>query len=236
MLVASDHALIGDSVRAALATRGHEVVAIRWPSGARRVSRLRRPPPAEALTEAGLLLSDLDSWSRIDAATLVVERIDVPWVVLTTSRRGPAWGALLAAGVEVVLPGETGLEHVSEVLEWVAARRIETPDDERTELEAAWRETCARHAEVTERLGLLTPREREVLGLMYGGSSVAGIAETLEVTPATVRTQVKAVLRKLEVRTQLAAVATFDDALDTWDQRPPRRPPSPQPSRPPSTG
>ena len=230
VLVASDHALIGDSVRAALTHRGHEVVVIRWPKRARRVSRRQRPPPTEALTEIGLLLSDLDSWSRINAARLVVERVRLPWVVVTTSPRGPAWGGVLAAGVEVVVPGDAGLEHVNDLLLSVAWHQISTPTDERTELEATWRETCARHREVTERISLLTPREGEVLRLMYGGSSVAAIAETFEVTPATVRTQVKAVLRKLNVKTQLAAVATFGDALDGLDERVPRVPPGRDPA------
>ena len=227
VLVASDHALIGDSVRAALANRGHEVVVIRWPRASGRLSKRRTPPPAEELTEVGLLLSDLDSWSRVDAATTVVDRIRVPWVALTTSPRGPVWGGLLAAGVEVVLPVDTGLEQVNEALLSVARRQSPTAEEERAELEEAWRETCARHLEVTERISQLTPREREVLRLMYDGASVAGIAEAFEVTPATVRTQVKAVLRKLHVKSQLAAVALFDSALDGLDRRVPLPLPGP---------
>jgi DNA-binding NarL/FixJ family response regulator len=232
VLVASPHALIGDAVRAAFVHRGHKVVVIRWPRDTRRVSRRRRPPPADGLTEIGLLLSDLDSWSRMDAATLVVERIRVPWVALTTTPRGPPWGGLFAAGVDVVLPGDTDLERVCDLLVSVAARQVATPTDERTGLEAAWREQCLRHRGVAERISRLTPREREVLDLLYLGSSVMGIAETFKVTPATVRTQVKAVLRKLGVKSQLAAVATFDIALDEFDQRVPYRVPSTRPVAP----
>ena len=58
-----------------------------------------------------------------------------------------------------------------------------------------------------------------VLRLRYEGSSVTRIADTFEVARATVRTRVKAVLRKLDVNTQLAAVAAFDDALDLFDLR-----------------
>jgi hypothetical protein len=54
----------------------------------------------------------------------------------------------------------------------------------------------------------------------------------LNVAPATVRSQVKAVLRKLDVNNQLAAVAAFDDVLDTVGQRPARLP---QPRRPPAS-
>jgi RNA polymerase sigma factor (sigma-70 family) len=231
VLVASDQALIADAVRAALASRGHDALVIRWPGDA-RLPGPRRAVASPAAVEVGLLLSDLDRWSRIRAATLIVERINVPWVALTASPRGPAWGGLLAAGARVVLPGTTRLDSISELLLSVVRNEIGTPEDERLELEEAWREMRARHDEVAERLSRLTPREREVLRLMYAGQSVARIAEMLEVAPATVRSQVKSVLRKLDVNTQLAAVAAFDDVLDLFDGRTVHRLPKPRPTEP----
>jgi two-component system nitrate/nitrite response regulator NarL len=219
VLVAADHVLVGGAVKAALARRGLQVVVIRWPSSKRRASRRRAPPPAASMTEVGLLLCDLESAVRIEAARSIVEGIPVPWLVLTTSPRGPTWGGLLDAGAAVVLSADTGLEHVCSVLSSVARQLVATPEDERSELETAWHEACARHRDVSERIGRLTPRELEVLRMMYGGCSVAEIAETFEVASETVRTQVKAVLRKLEVKTQLAAVAMFDDALEGIGQR-----------------
>jgi RNA polymerase sigma factor (sigma-70 family) len=231
VLVASDQALIAEAVRAALASRGHDTLVVRWPGGPRLPAR-RRPAAAPGVTQVGLLLSDLDRWSRIRAAMLVVERIDVPWVALTTAPRGPAWGALLAAGAEVVLPSTTRLDHISELLTAAVQHEITMSDEERVELENAWEEMRARHDEVAERLSRLTPREREVLRLMYAGSSVARIAEILEVAPATVRSQVKSVLRKLDVNTQLAAVAAFDDVLDVFDSRTAHHLPKPRPPAP----
>jgi DNA-binding NarL/FixJ family response regulator len=234
ILVASDQALIAEAVRAALDSRGHEVVIVRWP-GEERPKVRRRPSVRPPASQVGLLLSDLDRWSRVRAATLVVERINVPWAVLTTAPRGPAWGGLLAAGARVVLPAGTSLDDISDLLRSVVERRIATPAEERLELEAAWRDMRERHDEVIERFARLTPREREVLQLMYAGSSVAQIAEMLDVAPATVRSQVKSVLRKLAVNNQLAAVAAFDDVLDVLRRRPaphlptPRTPGSPRP-------
>ncbi|GAB7006821.1 hypothetical protein JCM18899A_42940 [Nocardioides sp. AN3] len=237
VLVASDQALIAEAVRAALASRGHDALVVRWPGEARsgeprpgesRAQGPRQIPRKDAALEVGLLLSDVDRWSRIRTAMLVVERIRVPWVALTTSERGPAWGALLSAGARLVLPGTTRLDRISELLSAVAQEQLATPADERVELEAAWSEMRAHHDAVAERFARLSPREREVLRLMYTGSSVAQIAEMLEVSPATVRSQVKSVLRKLDVNSQLAAVAVFDDVLDVLDRRPAIRPPKPR--------
>jgi len=205
--------LIAEAVRAALDSRGHDVIVVRWPGEKTRTPR-RRPAPPAPESQVGLLLSDLDRWSRIRAAILLVERIPVPWAVLTTSPRGPAWGGLLAVGARVVLPGSTRLDHITSVLSMVVRDELTMPAAERRELEASWEEMRTRHDAVAERLATLTPRESEVLRLMYAGSSVVQIAELLEVAPATVRSQVKAVLRKLDVNNQLAAVAAFDDVMD----------------------
>ena len=53
----------------------------------------------------------------------------------------------------------------------------------------------------------LSRRESEVLCLLMEGHSVAKIAESSFVSVGTVRTQVKAILRKLGVSSQAAAVA-----------------------------
>jgi DNA-binding NarL/FixJ family response regulator len=53
---------------------------------------------------------------------------------------------------------------------------------------------------------MLTPRERQVLGRLIEGNSVRDIARANVVSEATVRTQVKSILGKLEVSSQLAAV------------------------------
>ena len=53
----------------------------------------------------------------------------------------------------------------------------------------------------------LSRRENEVLCLLMEGHSVAKIAESSFVSVGTVRTQVKAILRKLGVNSQAAAVA-----------------------------
>jgi DNA-binding NarL/FixJ family response regulator len=59
------------------------------------------------------------------------------------------------------------------------------------------------------RMRSLTPRERTVLRLLYAGDNVRSIALLLDVSEATVRSQVKSVLRKLDVNSQLAARAAF---------------------------
>jgi DNA-binding CsgD family transcriptional regulator len=54
---------------------------------------------------------------------------------------------------------------------------------------------------------LLTPREREVLGLIAQGFTDRRIAEALRISPLTATTHVKRILRKLQVPSRSAAAA-----------------------------
>jgi DNA-binding NarL/FixJ family response regulator len=58
-----------------------------------------------------------------------------------------------------------------------------------------------------EKLIALTPREREILGLLAEGLRVKQIAERLTLSPATVHTHVRNAIAKLDVDTRTEAVA-----------------------------
>jgi DNA-binding NarL/FixJ family response regulator len=60
--------------------------------------------------------------------------------------------------------------------------------------------------------GRLTERESEVLRELTRGRTVAAIARSAVVSEATVRSQVRAILTKLGVRTQLEAVVAAQDS------------------------
>lgn len=60
-----------------------------------------------------------------------------------------------------------------------------------------------------DRLARLTPREREVLVLLASGASNSAIAATLVVSEATIKSHVRSVLRKFEVRNRTEAVARY---------------------------
>jgi len=204
--IASEQALVADAVRVSLASRDFRTSTLRWPGeqGQRRSS-------GRESHDVGLLLSDLDRWPRLRAACLMIARFSVPWVVLTEAPEGPMWGAVLDAGARIVLPSSTGLDEVGKVVVAVATGQLATPVAERERLIASWWELLQRRDMLEQRLHTLTPRENEVLRLLYAGDPVSRIAELLEVSPATVRSQVKAVLRKLDVNSQLSAVAIVGD-------------------------
>lgn len=201
--------MVAEAVRAALGSRGFDTGCVRWPGATtlrRRTARLGY--------DAGLLLSDLDRTPRVRAAMLVAQRWQTRWVVLTGAPRGPLWGAVLEAGAALVLPTETPLDQIVATLRTIGRHPRVAECQGRDDLVAAWARMQAEHEDLAARVASLTPREREVLTLLRAGDTVAGIARILDVAPATVRSQVKAVLRKLDVNSQLAAVAAYGRLLE----------------------
>ena len=218
--VASDHALVGEAVVAALRNRSFEPLLVRWPQAApdlvtkqpRRRRAFRRsvgPPP-----DVGLLLSDLTRMEHVLGAQTILAGLPLPWLVMAGIARGPAWGALYERGATLVVPSDTGLDQVSDLLtDMSAGRKPAAQRRNRRELIQGWRTLAAQRSDLTARLQTLTEREGEVLQQLHQGLAVRSIAERSEVTESTVRSQVKAILRKLDVNSQLAAVAAYGNVL-----------------------
>ncbi len=209
--IASDQALVSEAVRTALSGRGFSSFTVRWP-GEQALPRARRG--ATPVPDVALLVSDLDRWSRLRAASLLLSRVATRWVVLTGAPLGPLWGAVIEAGATTVVPSDTTLNEIAEVIRRVARGELITPPAEQDRLLQEWNSLRNERQQLGERMHTLTPREREVLRLLYAGDPVMEIAAMLEVSPATVRSQVKSVLRKLDVNTQLGAVAALGNLLD----------------------
>ena len=78
---------------------------------------------------------------------------------------------------------------------------------ERQELIAEYRALQAQQRATNQKLAQLTKRERQVLDALVAGKRAKVIAEESYVSIATVRSQIRSILAKLNVRSQLEAVA-----------------------------
>ena len=84
---------------------------------------------------------------------------------------------------------------------------------ERRDSSSPWRgSSTAERDALTAKLARLSQREREVLAMLAQGRRAQAVAEHFVVSLATVRTQIRAVLAKLEVSSQLEAVALYRKA------------------------
>lgn len=160
-----------------------------------------------------LMVTDLDDWSHLDQVCALVRGVPLPGVVLTTAPRDGLWGALLEAGAAAVLAADADSDMIEGALQDAADGRPGHSPAEIEGLLAQWHLMRDERDRMRRLVASLTMREHEVLDLLYDGATVTEIAACFGVAQATVRSQVKAILRKFEVGSQLAAVAAYDRYL-----------------------
>jgi DNA-binding NarL/FixJ family response regulator len=133
-------------------------------------------------------------------------------VMLTVSRDDRDLFASLRAGASGYLikdlkPGEllTGLKMVAAGEAAMSPRTVARVLEEFRDRAAKRRSIVAPSADSS-----LTSREWEILNLLRNGLSTAEIADRLVVTPATVRTHILSVLRKLRLPDRESAIRFFE--------------------------
>jgi len=158
-------------------------------------------------THPDLVLLDLDLGVGRDGASLVPALVSKGFTVavVTGSSAAARQGEVLASGAATVIhksvPFGTIIEAVSRLRAGLPVIRRER----RAELLQIHRESMASQRSVRERFDQITRREAEVLGLLMAGHQVSEIARLRFVSESTVRTQVKSILAKLQVSSQLTA-------------------------------
>lgn len=214
LLVVDDHELVGTSLVLGLRAEGLAAELCR-PTGPDAVLA------AAAGLPAGLVLLDLDlgrdpAGRVIDGSGLVEPLIRGGWRVLVLSgtadhaRVGGALAAGAAGWVSKAAPFPNLVRAVRDVL---AGREI-MPAPRRRQLVELYEVRSAERRQLLDKLDRLTPREREVLAQLAAGRRAQAVAEHFVVSLATVRTQIRAVLTKLGVGSQLEAVALYRRAVE----------------------
>lgn len=182
VLIIDDHAIVATSL--VLALREHGLDARRCPVGSARevLDEARRH-------SAGLALVDLDLGAEFNGAELVAPLRAMGWRVLVltgTTDRSKITAAVRAGALGWVSKAAPFPELVDAVVAATAGG------------------SALPGAKLLDRL---SAREREVLDHLAAGQRAASIAEEFVVSLATVRSQIRSILTKLEVGSQLEAVA-----------------------------
>jgi DNA-binding NarL/FixJ family response regulator len=218
VVVIDDHVLFAEVLEATLRIEGYDVDRVDLTDRSMRtpqlLNRIRRLRPSVALL-------DLDLGRGGDSTDLVrpLTRAGVAVVIVTASTDRLRWGECLRCGARAVLPKSADLESLRSTLRLIAEGSPLPGRHERELLVATGLHERARREELRGRLDRLSNREREVLGHLMAGWPVREIARVSYVSEATVRKQVKSILSRLEVTSQLAAVSL---AYET-DWKPPSR-------------
>ncbi|WP_246631831.1 response regulator transcription factor [Pseudonocardia nigra] len=164
----------------------------------------------------GIALLDLDlgrdpNGTRVDGTHLVGPLLDSGWrvLVLSGSSDRTRIGGALAAGTLAWVPKHAPFPALLAAVRAALGGGTVMPPNRRAELIDLYEERTARHRELATKMGRLTQREREVLAELARGKRAQAVADQFVVSLSTVRTQIRAILTKLEVGSQLEAVALY---------------------------
>src|SRR6478609_207202 len=205
ILIVEDHMLFAESLELVLSVEGYDVRRIDVPDNANSpgtlLSSLVRLRPR-------IVLLDLDLGRFGDGVRLIapLAKAGINVVVVTASSDRGRWGEAIRYGARTVLSKAQPLSNILATVRRINEGLPVLTHEEREDLLRTWHQQRSELQELLTRLSLLTARESQVLGRLMQGRTVHDIAVLSVVSEATVRTQVKSILAKLEVSSQLAAV------------------------------
>jgi DNA-binding NarL/FixJ family response regulator len=200
VLIVEDHQVVSAGLALGLRSEGFDTRSV---DGAREAV-------AGALADHDPEVVLLDLYLGEDLGTDLIPLLDPDArkiIVLTASTDPLLLAAALEAGAHDVLPKTAPFPRLLSGIQQVVGGGSPDVENRRQDIlrdaRAARREAERRLAPFAE----LTPREQEVLGMLMDGMQAAAIAEVSYVSLATVRSQIRSILTKLGVSSQLSAVS-----------------------------
>jgi DNA-binding NarL/FixJ family response regulator len=202
VLVVDDDALMRAGLRAVLSSDDTVEVVGEAGDGREAVARVEALRPDVVLMDVRMPGRDGISATREVIATAPEARV----LILTTFEQDDyIFGALQAGASGFLLKRARPEELIAAVHAIAAGDSLLSPSVTRTVIDRLARTRPAGNP-CDAGLDELTPREREVLGLIASGLSNAEIAAALVIEESTVKTHVKRVLMKLALRDRVQAV------------------------------
>jgi DNA-binding NarL/FixJ family response regulator len=203
ILIIEDHELLGHSVGLVLSNEGYDVTLSRLSSMSDVIREAAELRPHVVLLDLDLGDSVGDGVGLVQPLCGTGARV----LVLTAATEPHRLGLCLEAGAVGVLNKRFSLDELIAAVRSSVDGEAPTAEPVRAELLKALRVWRSKQGQLFAPFERLTPRERQVLACMLEGRSAESIAKEWVVSEATVRTQIRGVLTKLGVSSQLAAVA-----------------------------
>jgi two-component system nitrate/nitrite response regulator NarL len=202
VLVVEDHALLAQSLVIALGAEGCTAQVADLVDRATLLQQVRTQRPA-------VVLLDLDLGALGDGVSLVqpLTALGARVLVVTGTTDRVRLAETVEQGAVGFLSKTVPFERLLSIVLDVVAQRVVLSTARRYELMAELRAARAARSRDLAPFQSLTPRERMVLYGLAHGHRAEVIAATAVVSEATVRSQIRSVLAKLGVNSQLEAVA-----------------------------
>lgn len=202
VLIADDDNLMRAGLRAVLSSDGRIEVIGEAADGREAIEHARLLAPDVVLMDVRMPGLDGIAATREIAASVPHSRL----LVLTTFEDDDYVFGALSAGASGFLLKRTEPEQLIDAIHTIAAgESLLSPAVTRTVIDRMVRYVQPDPSS-SRRLRELTPRERDVLELVARGLSNAEIADELTVEESTIKTHMKRILDKLDLRDRVQAV------------------------------
>jgi two-component system nitrate/nitrite response regulator NarL len=200
--IVDDHVLLGQVLAHELESHGFDV----------HVAELSQDLVGEiALLEPDIVLLDLELGPDMPPGTdlvLPLAETGAAVIVLTGVENGIVLAKCLESGAQGIIPKDTAFDDlVDQISASIETGELAPSMAVRLDLLQSLASHRRKVGVALEPFADLTHRESAILRELMAGKSAADISEKSYVAISTVRSQVKAILRKLDVTSQLQAVA-----------------------------
>jgi DNA-binding NarL/FixJ family response regulator len=216
IIVADDHPLFREALKSAVGRLDTATHFVEADSVASLLATLESEPDAD------LLLLDLNMPGAQGFNALVHvrgSRPDLPVVVVSADDDAQTIAGALRFGAQGFIPKSTEAGQIGQAIEAVLSGEIYTPPGFHPPRAA---QGSDEDLKVARRVAELTPQQFRVLGMLCSGLLNKQIAYELDVSEATVKAHVTAILRKLGVATRTQAVLSAGRlAVDRASVKPP---------------
>jgi two-component system nitrate/nitrite response regulator NarL len=202
VLIVEDRRLLADSLAVALAASDFGVEVVAEPSLDRIRDVVARIRPTVAVVAMGIGEGSLTEQA---IATLCEEGI--PTIVMTGGEDRLRLARCVAEGAVGIIDKSMDVETLSHMVRHAGGADSFLSQRQRYQLEDELRRHRAAVRERLRPLEALSEREREVLMELTRGHRAKDIAERSFVSISTVRSQIKSILAKLGVSSQVQAIA-----------------------------
>jgi len=205
VLIVDDHPVVREGLRSMLAADDVEVVGEAG-SGSEALTLIRELTPHVVLMD--IRMPDMDGFSAM--AAMKRQSLSASVIVLTTyNNMQYLIRSVIHGAAGYFLKGISRQELLNAIRAVAAGESLLKVHHLRAVMDRLMKEDARTAPLAVTKMGALTPREREILGLIVQGLTNRQIGQILAVSPATIRTHVQNIMGKLGVsdRTQAAVWA-----------------------------
>ena len=202
ILIADDHPLVRGALKQALTTELENVSVFEAGSLFEAIEQVEAHKGDIDLVLLDLHMPGMNGFTGL--FTLRASYPDIPVSIVSASQELPVVRRSIEYGASAFVPKSAPVDEIGLAVKTVLDGGMWMPDWARDAVENGPSDDEA--TDLAEKIGQLTPQQLRVLNMLTEGKLNKQIAYELDVTEATVKAHVSAILRKLSVHSRTQAV------------------------------